>query len=159
MKRILAIAAVVVAGGLWALSGSSAHEGQVMHLPDGKDVIALRHYLMENVGDNAKELDKKLKAGNIAAAKMNAQAIALHSTRVPELFPQGSTSATSRAKDEIWQKWDEFVKSADTMKTEADQLAVTLAGGKADEATTQAKKMFGACKTCHDGFRKPEEKK
>ena len=136
-----------------------AHEGQVMHLPDSKDVIAMRHYLMENVGDNAKELDKKLKAGNLAAAKMNAQAIALHSTRVPELFPQGSTSTTSRAKDEIWQKWDEFVKGADTMKTEADQLAVTIAGGKADEVTTQAKKMFGACKSCHDGFRKPEEKK
>ena len=159
MKRIVTIAAVVVAGGLWALSASLAHEGQVMHLPDGKDVIALRHYLMENVGDNAKELDKKLKAGDIAAAKVNAQAIALHSTRVPELFPQGSTSATSRAKDEIWQKWDEFVKAAEAMKTESDQLTVTIAGGKAAEAATQAKKMFGACKSCHDGFRKPEEKK
>lgn len=158
MKRVLAIAAVVVAGGLWTLNGV-AHEGHSGHLPDSKDVIALRTYLMENVGDNAKELDKKLKAGDVAAAKVNAQAIALHSTRVAELFPQGSTSAKSRAKDEIWQKWDEFVKSADSMKTEADQLAVTIAGGKADEVAGQAKKMFGSCKSCHDNFRKPEEKK
>jgi cytochrome c556 len=159
MKRILAITAVVMAGGLWSLNSGTAHEGHSAHLPDGKDVIALRTYLMENVGDNAKELDKKLKAGNIADAKVNAQAIALHAMRVPDLFPQGSTSATSRAKDEIWQKWDEFVKAAGTMKTEADQLAVTIAGGKADEVGGQAKKMFGACKSCHDGFRKPEEKK
>lgn len=158
MKRILAVAAVMVTGGLWTLT-SAAHEGHAKHLPDSKDVIALRAYLMENVGDNAKELDKKLKAGDIAAAKVNAQAIALHAMRVPELFPQGSTSTTSRAKDEIWKKWDEFVKAADTMKTEADQLAVTIAGGKANEVVGQAKKMFGACKSCHDSFRKPEEKK
>jgi len=159
MKRRLTIAALMVAGGLGALNVSSAHEGHVMQLPDSKDVIAMRHYLMENVGDNAKELDKKLKAGDIAAAKVNAQAIALHSTRVADLFPKGSTSATSRAKDEIWQKWDEFVKDADTLKTEADRLAVIIAEGKTDEVANQAKKMFGSCKSCHDGFRKPEEKK
>jgi cytochrome c556 len=159
MKRTLAIAAIVVAGGFWTFNMSAAHEGHAKHLPDGKDVIALRAYLMENVGDNAKELDKKLKAGDIAAAKVNAQAIALHAMRVPELFPQGSTSATSRAKDEIWQKWDEFTKAADTMKTEADQLAVMITGGKGDEVANQAKKVFGACKSCHDSFRKPEEKK
>lgn len=159
MKRMLMGAATVIIGGVWMLGASSAHEGHAEHLPDGKDVIALRTYLMENVGDNAKELDKKIKAGDSAAAKVNAQAIALHAMRVPDLFPQGSTSATSRAKDEIWQQWDEFVKGANTLKTEADTLAVTIADGKTDEVTSQAKKMFGACKSCHDNFRKPEEKK
>jgi cytochrome c556 len=159
MKRVLAIAAIIVAGGVWAFSASLAHERHAEHLPDAKDVIALRTYLMENVGDNAKELDKKVKAGDIAAAKVNAQAIALHAMRVPDLFPQGSSSATSRAKDEIWQKWDEFIKGADTLKTEADQLAVTITGGKADEVGNQLKKVFGSCKSCHDNFRKPEEKK
>lgn len=159
MKRVLAIATIIVTGGIWAFSASVAHEGHPGHLPDAKDVIALRTYLMENVGDNAKELDKKVKAGDIAAAKVNAQAIALHAMRVPDLFPQGSTSATSRAKDEIWQKWDEFAKGAGALKTEADQLAVTIAGGKADEVGAQLKKVFGACKSCHDNFRKPEEKK
>jgi cytochrome c556 len=158
MRKTLAIATVVVAGGLWALTSGLAHEGKPMRLPESKDVIGFRHYLMENVGDNAKELDKKVKAGDIAGAKVNAQAIALHSTRVPDLFPKGSTSETSRAKDEIWQKWDEFVKAADTMKTETDQLVMTIADGKADEVVNQLKKVFGSCKNCHDNFRKPEKK-
>jgi cytochrome c556 len=158
MKRVLAVVAMMVVGGLWTFSASAAHEGHPKHLPDSKDVIALRAYLMENVGDNAKEMNDKVKAGKIAAAKVNAQAIALHSMRIPELFPQGSTSDTSKAKPEIWQKWDEFVKSADTLRIEADQLAVTLVEGKADEVTTQMKKVFGACKSCHDSFRKPEKK-
>ena len=159
MKRTAYFAAVLVAGGLWYLSPSLAHEGHPKHLPDGKDPIAFRAYVMENVGDNAKELNDKIKAGKFAAVKVNAQAIALHATRIPELFPKGSTSATSKAKDEIWQKWDEFIKAAGTLQNEADQLAITAADGKADAVGAQAKKVFGACKSCHDSFRKPEKKK
>jgi cytochrome c556 len=158
MKRGMTFAAIVVAGGLWTFGIGAAHEDHAKHIPDSKETIAFRTYLMENIGDNAKELDKKAKAGQIALAKVNAQAIALHATRIPDLFPQGSTSATSRAKDEIWQKWDEFTKASDALKTETDRLAVMIAEGKTDEATTQTKKVFGACKSCHDSFRKPEKK-
>ena len=158
MKRTLYGAAVLIAGGLGFLGASFAHENHPKHIPDGKDPIAFRNYMMENVGDNAKELNDKLKAGHPAAVKVNAQAIALHATRIPELFPKGSTSETSKAKDEIWQKWDDFVKSAATLQGEADQLAVISVGGKADEVGAQAKKVFGACKACHDSFRKPEKK-
>jgi cytochrome c556 len=152
------LVAVLVAGGLWCLSPTLAHENHPKHLPEGKDPIAFRNYLMENVGGNAKEINDKLKAGQPAAVKVNAQAIALHATRIPELFPKGSTSETSKAKAEIWQKWDEFVKSAESLRNEADQLAVTAADGKADAVGAQAKKVFGSCKGCHDSFRKPEKK-
>jgi len=157
MRRTSYFAVALIAGGLGYLGPILAHEGHPKHLPDGKDPIAFRAYLMENIGDNAKELNDKLKAGQFAAVKVNAQAIALHATRIPDLFPQGSTSETSKAKEEIWQKWDEFVKSAETLRSEADQLAVTAADGKTDAVGAQAKKVFGACKGCHDGFRKPEK--
>lgn len=158
MKRVLAAVALMVVGGLGTVSLSGAHDGHAKQLPDTKDVIALRNYLMENVGDNMKEMGEKVKAGKIAEAKVNAQAITLHSLRIVELFPQGSVSETSKAKEEIWQKWDEFVKSADTLKTEADRLVVTIGGGKADEVGAQMKKVGGSCKGCHDSFRKPEKK-
>lgn len=145
-------------GGLSA-SGGMTHEEHPTHLPDEKkDVIGFRAYLMENVGDNAKELNDKIKAGNIAAAKVNAQAIALHAARIPDLFPQGSTSEHSRAKAEIWQRWDEFVKISHTLRDEADQLGAATENGNAQAVSAQAKKVFGACKSCHDSFRKPEEK-
>ena len=112
---------------------------------------------MENVGDNAKEMNDKIKAGKIKEAKLNAQALALHSTRIVDLFPKGSTSETSRAKEEIWQKWDEFVKASETFRTEADHLALVTAEGKANEAKEQVKKVFGACKSCHDSFRTPDK--
>lgn len=121
-------------------------------------MIGFRTYLMENVGDNAKELNDKLKAGNVAAAKVNAQAIALHATRIPNLFPKGSMSEKSRAKEEIWQRWGDFVKISRILQEEATQLGVTVTNGSAQAANAQARKVFSACKSCHDEFRKPDEK-
>ncbi len=152
---------VVVGLLLGSLSGSqsSAHEGHPAHLPDEKkDMIGFRAYLMENMGDNAKELNDKLKAGNVAAAKLNAHAIALHATRIPDLFPAGSLSGKSRAREEIWQQWDDFVKISQILRDEAMRLGVAVANGNAEAANAQARKVFGACKSCHDKFRKPEEK-
>src|SRR5262245_61081732 len=135
MKKRQVLGVGVLLAGSW-LGISLAHESHTQHLPEVKDVIAFRMYLMENVGDNAKELNDKIKAGKIKAAKVNAQAIALHSTHIPDLFPKGSTSETSRAKDEIWQKWDEFVKLSEALRTDADQLVLVTADGKAEEAKT-----------------------
>src|SRR5262245_9110051 len=92
MKRSLFIVvAVAVVGGLY-FSLTLAHEDHPKRLPDQKDPIAFRAYLMDNIGDNAKELNDKIKAGKPATLKVNAQAIALLATRIPELFPKGSLS-------------------------------------------------------------------
>lgn len=124
MKRNPWLAVVILAGGLLSFGLSVAHEGHSKHLPEVKDVIAFRTYLMENIGDHAKELKKKIEAGKVAEAKVNAQAIALHATRIPDLFPPGNTAEKSRAKQEIWQKWDDFRQSAAALQTAADELAV-----------------------------------
>ena len=155
-RRFMYVGVLVVAGWVYT-AASDAHEGHSPKLPEMKDVIAFRTYLMENIGDNAKEMNDKVKAGKIKQAKVNAQAIALHSTRIVDLFPKGSTSETSRAKEEIWQKWDEFVKASETFRTEVDQFAVIAAEGKANEAKEKLKKVFGGCKSCHDSFRKPDK--
>jgi cytochrome c556 len=150
---------ILGAAGLLYGTGSVARGDGPKSLPEVKDSINFRHYLMENVGDNAKEMKAKFDGGRVAEMAVNAQAIALHSTRIPDLFPEGSISDSSRAKEEIWQKWDDFLKAAEALRTEVDQLALTVANGEAEAAGAQLKKVFGACKGCHDQFRKPEEKK
>ena len=119
--------------------------------------VAFRTYLMENIGANAKEMKGKIDAGQLEEAKMNAVAIALHSTRIADLFPEGSTSDASRAKAEIWQDWEAFLASATELSTEADALAVAAGENNADSVKEHMQKMFGTCKGCHDQFRKPEE--
>ena len=155
MKLYIVSIAVIVVGFLsgWGI----AHENHPTQMPDPQDVIAFRYYLMENIGSNAKELKAKIDAGKHKEAKLNAQVLAIHATRIEALFPEGSTTDASRAKAEIWQNWDAFLAFASVLSTEADALAV--AAGQAEEAEVKAqmKKVFGTCKGCHDQFRKPEK--
>ena len=155
MKLCVVSIAVIVVG---FLSGSGgAHESHPTHMPDPQDVIAFRYYLMENIGSNAKEMKAKIDAGKLKEAKLNAQVLAIHSTRIEALFPEGSTSDSSRAKAEIWQNWDAFLVLANTLSTEADTLAVAAGHAEESEVKVQMKKVFGTCKGCHDQFRKPEK--
>ncbi len=138
---------------------SGAHgEGHTHSVANPDDPIAVRMYLMENVGANAKELKAKLDAGKTKDAALNAQAIALHATQIPALFPEGSAPESSRALPEIWQKWDDFVKGSQTLRDAAEALGHAAAEDKGDQAKAKMGEVFGACKGCHDSFRKPEEK-
>jgi len=77
----------------------------------------------KNFSDDAKEMKAKLNSGRVAEMAVNAQALALHSTRIPELFREGSKSGKSRAKEQIKQNWDDFLKAGEVLRTEVDQLA------------------------------------
>ena len=39
MKQVLAIAVIIVTGGIWAFGASLAHEGHAEHLPDAKGLL------------------------------------------------------------------------------------------------------------------------
>ncbi len=156
--RGVLISVSVMAGGLHSLGGLSfGHENHPTQMPDPQQTVAFRTYLMENVGANAKEMKGKIDAGKLEEAKMNAAAIALHSTRIAALFPEGSSGDSSRAKEEIWQNWDAFLASATELGTEANALTVAAGENNATSVKEHMQKMFGTCKSCHDQFRKPEE--
>ena len=72
------------------------------------------------------------------------------------LFPKGSTDPKSRAKDEIWANWDKFEGLMKELEAKAGELAAAAANKGDVRAASKA--MFGNCKSCHDDFRKPEEK-
>jgi cytochrome c556 len=115
-----------------------------------------RHELMERIGDNAKKIGDSLKAGNLEPVPAAANEIKSDAGKALALFPKGSTHPKSRAKDEIWASWDEFERLMKQLEAKAGDLA-TAAANKGDVGAA-SKAMFGNCKSCHDDFRKPEEK-
>jgi cytochrome c556 len=123
-------------------------------LPPGP--IHDRHELMEGIGDNAKKIGDALKAGNLEPVPAAANAIKTDAGKALALFPKGSTHPGSRAKDEIWSSWDKFEAGMKDLEAKAGELA-TAAENKGDVGAA-SKAMFGNCKSCHDNFRKPEEK-
>ena len=153
MKRRATVRTMLVTAGLVALAGCATTRGVM----GSGDPIDDRQRLMKNVGANWGDIQNKAKAGNIEAIAVNAEALALHSLRIPSLFPEGTLSpAKSAAKPEIWQKWPEFEAAAKNLTTRAEQLRET-AKSKNGPATLAMVKDFGrlACGACHTPFRVP----
>jgi cytochrome c556 len=137
----------------WHTLGAGMALADEADLPAGP--IRDRHELMEEVGKQAKALNGALKAGDTAAVAKPAEEIARLASRIVKLFPPGSTDPKSRAKPEIWQKFDQFEALASELESSSAALAVAAKAG-ADVQSLSAKVMK-TCKGCHESFRKPKE--
>ena len=155
MKRSAARAAVVV-GSLAALVLGSASSQAQMKIGTG-DPVADRQRLMKLNGASWKDVQDKVKAGQIEAVAVNAETLALNAEHIPSLFPKGSLTDKSKAKPDIWEKWSEFESAAKNLEVKAAE--VRDAARAKDQAKVEAlMKDFGrqACGTCHTPFRQPQ---
>ena len=145
-----AVAVAVVACGV-GLAGAQS----MMKIGSG-DVVADRQRLMKLNGASWKDAQDKFKAGNVEAIVVNAETMAINAEHIPLLFPKGSLTDTSKAKPDIWEKWDDFEKAAKNLEAWAEKLRDT-AKTKDVAATEAVVKDFGrnACGTCHTPFRQP----
>jgi cytochrome c556 len=123
------------------------------------DVVADRQRLMKLNGASWADVQAKAKAGNIEAIAVNAETMAINAMHIPSLFPPGSLTEKSKAKPEVWQKWEEFEKAAKNFQVQAEKLRDT-ARTKNAEATQAVIKDFGrqTCGACHTPFRVPPPK-
>ncbi len=86
------------------------------------DPVADRQRLMKLNGASAKDLNDKLKAGNIEAMAVNAETIAINAQHIPMLFPKGSLTDKSKAKADIWEKWSEFEAPSKNLEVKAAEV-------------------------------------
>ncbi len=153
MKRLLNVRRSLIVGGVAAvvLSGCTA---AMTKSPD--DIVAERQRFMKLNGASWKDVQDKLKAGQIEAIAVNAETMAQNALRIASLFPEGSRTDKSAAKPEIWQKWPEFESAAKNFAAQSEKLR-DAARTKNAEAVQAITKDFGknACGTCHTPFRVP----
>jgi cytochrome c556 len=151
---------------IWALAFTpgvlrgDSHEGHDK-LPPGP--IRDRHELMEAQGQQAEAINDAFNVGSEgfdeAIIQRAAQAIAMSSHRIPELFPKGSTDPNSRALPSIWENWDKFVALSKQLEDQANSLSDAAASQDDEMLKEKSQKMFATCKSCHDQFRRPKEDK
>lgn len=122
------------------------------------DVIKTREADMKEMGKSLKAIKGIIDAnGNAADVVAPANKIAEVAGLIPSLFPKGSDQGKTGALPAIWERWDEFTKHADDLKSEATMLA--SAGQSGDLATVRAQfeKTAKMCGACHKDFRKKED--
>lgn len=161
MRRTARWMAIVATGLLMGLpAGALADDDD--DLPAGP--IRERHEMMEEMGDQAENINEAFNVGggegfDTEMIQRAAGVIAMQAHKIPDLFPKGSTDPKSRALPAIWDNWDQFVQMSKDLEKAAQSLSLAAASEDDEDDREKANKMFAACKTCHDKFRKPDEKK
>jgi cytochrome c556 len=122
------------------------------------DEIQKRRLLMENNNDAVvKALVKAVKEKDFAEIQVKVKGIMENMNQLVTLFPNGSISEKSRAKAEIWEKWDEFTKLPGTVKQAAQALADAAKAKDEAEVDVKLKALGDACNVCHKSFRGPRK--
>ena len=70
-------------------------------------------------------------------------------------FPEGTGGEGSRAMDEIWANWDDFLVKARALKEGADALAEAAASGDMALVEEAMSAVGGSCRGCHTDYRAP----
>ena len=126
------------------------------------DVIKERKKLMRSNNKQTKAIKKAAAAKDFGAVEASAKLVVANMDKLLDLFPKGSTSKKSRAKAEIWDKWDEFTQNRDKLKQVAQALAKAAAAKDETEVSLQAKnfggRWSGSCGNCHKTFYKRKKR-
>jgi cytochrome c556 len=91
-----------------------------------------------------------------AKVAADSAAVAEFASKLPWVaFGEGTDKGRdNRAKAEIWSDKAKFNEYADKMQAEMVKLNVAAKTGSLDTIKTAVGGVGGACKTCHDAFRK-----
>ncbi len=132
--------------------------------PDPKVVIETRQANLKDMGANFKTINDQTKAAtpDMAAITAAADKIKGYSVDIGTWFPAGTgpeTGIKTAALPKIWEDKATFEAAVAKVQLEASAMQTAAASGDIAQVKAQFPKTGGACKNCHDTFRKPDEKK
>ena len=131
-----------------------AHEGATGVVKERMDLMKGQQKAMKLIG----EMARGKTPFDAAKAAKAAHDLSTTTTKIPDLFPEGSNGHPSEALDNIWKEWDRFTGNAKDAEAAANGLAATLEGGSGEDWKTAFRKLTDACKSCHESFRMKEKR-
>jgi cytochrome c556 len=121
----------------------------------------VRHDHYKELGDAFKAVRDASKAASpdFAALEKAAETVSKASVDQQQWFPKGTgpEAGKTRALPEVWSKPDDFTAAQKMFSDRAPKLLAAAKTKDVDAITAAFKDVGGACKNCHDTFRKPED--
>ncbi|MEO8811998.1 MAG: cytochrome c [Caulobacteraceae bacterium] len=147
-----------LAAGLLVLCGGVALAAGLT----GADAAKDRAQHMKGLGAAAKALGEQFRSGtpDPAVVRLQAERIDTAAKTLPTWFPAGSGAQAwpkSAALPVVWTDAAGFAAAARNFQLAAARLDAAAATGDMTATGAAAKPALGACKACHDKFRRPEK--
>lgn len=118
-----------------------------------------RHENFEEIGEAFKTIGDEVKGGSpdMAEVKTAADQLAALAPHILDWFPAGSgpqDGKRTHALEEAWTKPDELRAAAEKLVQAVPSLTEAADAGDVAALGAAVKEVGGACKNCHDKFRK-----
>lgn len=136
-----------------ALAAAAVAVPLAMSMAQG-DPIAARKALFQSNRTSMAAIKAVIDAnGPTAGAEAPALQLVSNSQNIPTLFPAGSDKGDTKARPEIWAKFDDFKAKAGGLGTAGENLAAAAKSGDMNKLKAAFGAAGGACKACHDDYR------
>ncbi|MFA7601579.1 MAG: cytochrome c [Novosphingobium sp.] len=114
------------------------------------------------LGAAFKSANDTVRSGDVRSPRLQQAAaqISAAARRQYQWFPAGSgpqAQVKTAARPEIWTRAAQFRSAQDGFARQAVAFERTVRGGNAAAIRTEARKLGGQCKACHDQFRVPHD--
>ena len=125
-------------------------------------IVTARHENYEQVKQAFRAIGDELKkeSPSFEVIDTNAEKLDALAKDLPSWFPEGSgpeTGAKTEALPVIWEKWPDFEEAAGKLQTAVGGLVAASSAEDLGLTGEAAKNVGGACKSCHDTFRKEDD--
>jgi cytochrome c556 len=128
---------------------------------DERAVIEARQSALRDIGAAFKGINDELKKSSPALVKIREHALKIEQLAQHQgrWFPEGTgqdADVLNAAKDEIWERPDEFAAAQQAMTVEIGKLVQVSNGTDVGAVKKQAQALGRTCKSCHDKFREDD---
>lgn len=146
-KTILALIAVCAAVMTFSASAQFAKpEDAVKYRKAAFTVMATHNQKLAQMAQGKVPFDAK-------SALENAEIVASMSKLPWHAFGDGTETAETKAKPEVWKQNAKFKEVADKFQGDASKMLVAAKSGKEDAFKAAFLTSSGNCKACHDDFK------
>ena len=139
----------VLAGLILTAPFATAHDGAT-------GVVKQRMDAMSKIGSYLKSVNGMLRGTadmDTSAIQAAMEDIAMMSTHLPDMFPEGTGDAPSEAGPMIWTDPEGFTASFVELETAAKAMAEIAKDGKTDALGPAFGAVAKTCKGCHSDYR------
>lgn len=148
MKKIM-LASIAISATVMSFSASAQFakpEDAVKYRKAAFTVTAAHFSRMGAMASGKAPFDAKVAADN-------AEIVASMAKLPWHAFGEGTETADTKAKPEVWKQSAKFKEAADKLQAESVKLVAATKTGKEDAFKAAFTATAGTCKSCHDDFR------